>query len=510
MAQGRHATAIGLGGVPATIDTLVAAARAEKPVRIEPEAMERIAAANALLERLVGEGREIYGVTTGLGAAIDTSVAASHALQRRIPPARAVGVGRRASREEVRAFMTARLMRFCAGRSGISPAVVQTLAAMLNAGIHPDIRMTGSVGEADLASLAQMALALIGEGTVEYGGADMPAAEAFANAGLELPTFALKDGIALVLSSAASVGAAALLVADARRAIGAHFCAAALSLEGYRGNLSPFSQQAASIRPAQGQAEAAGRLRNLLRGGDLAAPSAARRLQDPLSFRCLASVGGAALCFLSAFEAAAETELGSADDNPALLVEQEAVLANANFDPTHLVLLGEALGLAFARLCVCAGERAMAMMSPGSSELPRFLAPPLAGRNGFATVQKTIAALVAEAQHLANPMPVVILPVADRVEDYATMASAVMEKTVAIISRLQHLTAIELIVAAQAVDMRGPLRLGHGTAMVQREVRRHVAPLDEDRVLGPEISALASALAQGALDEIHDRERDNG
>ena len=487
-----------IGAGPLTVADLVAVARAGAPVELAPQAEAAVAAGHAALLALVRDGAAIYGVSTGLGAAVDIAAgAATEAWQQAIPRARSVGIGRVASREQVRAIMAARAAGLGLGRSGASPAILAALIALLNQGVHPVIKLIGSVGEADLPILAPVASVLGGEGEAELEGAVLPAAAALARAGIAAPAFGPKDGLALVSSNAGAVGMAALVAADAARALEAALGAAALSLEGFRGSLWPFDPRAAGLRPAPLQAETAARVRALLAGGALDDPAAARRLQDPLSFRALASVHGAAAHGLRAATEAVELELNSSDDNPAIV--DGIALPNANFDPTHLVLAFESLGQALLRVAVCSAGRVLQLMSPATSGLPRFLAPVQDGRNGFATVQKTVAALVAEMQHAAAPMPAVLLPAADHVEDYGTMATAVVEKTAALVERLVLLVGVELMVAAQACDLRGPIRLGAGTRALHGAVRARVSPLGADRRTGPDIEALAAMVRDGAL-----------
>jgi histidine ammonia-lyase len=403
-------------------------------------------------------------------------------FQRRIPLGRAVGLGRLANRQEVRAIMLARLAGLAQGRSGISLASAEALLALLNHGIHPEIPLLGSLGESDLAPLAHLTLALLGEGFVEWHGERLSAAEALQRNGLVVPTLVGKDGLALVSANAASIGLGAFLVAEAGQVLSRQLSALALSCEGYRANLSPFQPWASRLRPAAGQAEQSAALLALLAGGDLDDPHNARRLQDPLSFRCAATVLGAAQQAWQYARDVVEMELASGADNPALIVDTGQVLANANFDSTHLALAFESLGLAFNRLAVTSAERIAKLLSPASSELPRSLTT-RPGRVGLAALQRTSAALVAEITHLANPIPALSIPVADRVEDYAGQALAIIEKTTRLTERLRWLTSIELITAAQAIDLRGDIRLGEGTQKLYDDVRSKIAYLDEDRVL---------------------------
>jgi histidine ammonia-lyase len=369
---------------------------------------------------------------------------------------------------------------------------------MLNAGVHPRVLRTGSLGEADLATLAQIFLPLVGGGEAEFRGERLPGAEALRRAKIDVPALGPKDAIALLNASAHSVGLAALTLHDAGLAVEAMTAAGALSLEGFRANLSPIDPRAVALRPGLGQAEASENLRRLLAGSDLFEPGHARRVQDPLSFRCLAPVLGSMLTGLAAATEAVEADLDGAGDSPAVLPDGE-MISTVNFDTTAIAVAFEALGLAAAHAAATAVFRVAKLMSPGFSDLPRFLAPRGATSTGFATAQKTAAALEAEIRHLASPVGPMTAPVADGVEDYAPMTPRVVEKTCEVVRRLFRLAAIELVVAAQAVELRPGIRLGDGSGKVHRFVRCHAAALDEDRPTGTEFERLAGAIAAGGL-----------
>jgi histidine ammonia-lyase len=461
----------------------------------------RLAAARGVVLRALQRGDSVYGLTTGLGAAVDTRLEADAipAFQARAIQARAVGVGERLSTAEVRAMLAARLVAICHGASGLSPALAQTIAAMLNAGVHPLVRRIGSLGEADLSPLAQAFLPLTGAGEAEFREAILPGGEAMAAAGIALPVLGPKDGLALLNANAQSVGLAALAVDAMNKALDAGFMAGALSLEGFRSNLSPLDDCLSHLRIMPGHIVGTAKLRDLLAGSDLFQPGAARRLQDPLSFRCLAPVAGHAANAIAAASLAVEHELASAPDSPAVLVERDLLLSSGNFDTTELALTLEAAGLALSHLAATSAARIVKLMSPAMSDLPRFLTRHGGSHSGFATSQKTAAALEAEIRHLALPLGAMTLPVADGVEDYAPMTPAIVEKTHAIAKRLTRLVAIELVVAAEAIDLRGAITLGRGTAAAHAFVRGHVARLDDDRPMGREYEALALAIEAGEL-----------
>ncbi|MFL5214462.1 MAG: histidine ammonia-lyase [Microvirga sp.] len=491
--------AVAVGGLIA-IGDVVAVARGARVV-LGPEVRGRLEAARAIVDRHAQADAAVYGLTTGLGAAVDTRLPAEEmtSFQQRAVAARAVGVGEPLGREEVRAMLFVRLAGLARGASGVSPGFAATLRDMLNAGVHPLVLRTGSLGEADLASLAQAFLPFVGAGEAECRGSRMPGPEALRLAGIAIPALGPKDAIALLNANAHTIGLAALTLHDADLAIEAMMAAGALACDGFRANLSPIDRRAVALRPAPGQAEASETLRRLLAGSDLFEPGRARRVQDPLSFRCLAPIAGAALQALAAARRAVEADLDGAGDSPAVLVQDGAMISTVNFDTTAVALAFEALGLAASHAAAAAVFRIAKLMSPGLSELPRFLTPRGGSRTGLATAQKTAAALEAEIRHLALPVGAMTAPVADGVEDYAPMTPRVVEKTRDIVRRLVRLSAIELVAAAQAVDLRTGIRLGDGTGRIHRFVRSHVAALDEDRPTGIDFERLAGAVQEGEL-----------
>jgi histidine ammonia-lyase len=236
----------------------------------------------------------------------------------------------------------------------------------------------------------------------------------------------------------------------------------------------------------------------LLAGSDLMDTKHARRVQDPLSFRCLAPVMGAAFDQLARAEAAIDADLNGAGDSPAVLPDDE-MLSTVNFDTTALALAFEGLGLALSHAAAISVFRIAKLMSPGFSDLPRFLTRHGGSRTGFATVQKTASALEAEIRHLASPLGAMTAPVADGVEDYAPMTPRIVEKTGDIVRRLVRLAAVELTVAAQAVDLRDGDALGTGTRRAHDFVRARVTALDEDRPSGPDFEQIAQAIMAGDL-----------
>lgn len=501
MELAQAAPAVVIGGGPLSIEQVHAVAHGAVRVELVPALLERLSGARAVVGRSLERGEAVYGLTTGLGAAVDTRLAVDQiaAFQQRAVRARAVGVGPCLSRAEVRAMLLARLAGLAQGASGISPGLVGTLAAMLNSGVHPVVRRIGSLGEADLSSLAQLFLPLAGEGEAEFDGQTRPGPEAMRLAGIALPALGPKDGLALLNANAESAGLAALVLRTMTMALQALTAAGALSLEAYRANLAPIAGNLVALRPVPSHIAGAAKLRELLTGSDLLDEGAARRVQDPLSFRCLAPVNGAACAALDTARALVEVELNGAGDSPAVLITEDVLRSTVNFDTTALALALEGLGLAVAHAATISAFRITKLMSPASSGLPRFLSRHGGTHAGFATTQKTTAALEAEIRHLALPLGPMTMPVADGVEDYAPMTPRIVAKTAVIAEHLSRLAAIELVVAAEAADQRDGIRLGVGTGLAHGFVRAHVARLDDDRPMGREFEALAERLAAGEL-----------
>jgi histidine ammonia-lyase len=492
-----------LTGTGVTIGDVVRAARAAAPVELGPAARTRVAAARAIVDRLAQSATPVYGVNSALGANTGSPISQDDlaSYQERAVQARAVGVGPRVATDVVRAMLFARASGMAVGGSGVSPAVLDAVVALLNAGVHPVVPSLGSIGAADLAPLSHLFLPLLGQGFAEYRGEILPGAEARARAGLSPVRLAAKDGVALISANAATVGHAALVLRDCADALDALNAAAALSFEGFRANLSPLDPRVQAAHPAPGQREIAARLAGLLAGSALWQAGAARRVQDPLSLRCVSQVHGMALAALRTACDHVELELNSAAESPLVIADAGAMLSNGNFHVAGLTVAFDTLGIAMAHTAMLCVQRCQKLFSPALSGLPLQLTARGPEHSGFATVQKTLVALYGAIRHLANPASLDGVPVSEMVEDHATMAPQTVAKAGAMVPHLRMLAAAELLAAAQAVDLRpiAPEALGEGTRRAHDVVRAHVPTLDGDRTLGPDIEAVSAAIEAGAL-----------
>jgi histidine ammonia-lyase len=498
-------TTIGIGGPLVTVEDVVAVAREGAAVSVAADVAERLRKAREVLDGVAAGGQRIYGLNTGLGANLGTSVEGDAAeFQRQLLHGRSGAVGAPLPVETVRATMFARAAMLSHGGSGISPKVFEALTTALNAKIHPVMPSLGSIGAGDLVLMTALARCLIGEGEADFFGERLPAAEALARAGLMPAKLAPKDGLSLINSSAVSAGAGALAVADALSAFDQQQQAAALTMAAWGANRSILDPRLQEARPAPGQAEAAAQLRGLL--GEDAGPPAA--LQDPLSIRCIPSIHGALIEAIGQARRAVEIELNAADDNPLVLADDALVLSTGNFHTPALALAFETLGLAVAQAAAASAARFIQLTGSGRSGLPKYLSPVGGASAGFVPLQKTVTAILAAVRHKANPVMLDFLPVSEGVEDHATQTPLTIAKCAEMIALWRRLIAFELTAAAQAVDLRDSeskdiirehqaFALAHGAKTIHAAVRAHVAMLREDRPLGIDAETLYAALSSG-------------
>jgi histidine ammonia-lyase len=466
----------------------------------------RLEADRALVDSVVENGVPAYGITTGLGAGVTQALSRDELAEFsvRTVRGRANAVGVPLHTEAVRAAMAARLNSFAHGGSGVQPAIANLLLDMLNAGVHPRIPGTGSVGASDLCLLAHIAQVVMGEGSAEYGGEMLPGGEALSRAGLRPAELGPKDGLVLCSSNSISAGIGALVLADALEIFTLAQSVAALTYEGFRANTTPLDPIVQAARPAPGQQEAANGLRALLAGGLLLDPANARRLQDPISLRCVSQVHGSLLSALDFVRPALAAELGGAADNPLVLAEQGRVVSTGNFHTPALALAFDTLALALCHVASVSVARTECLLTGRHSGLPVALSPRGPGHTGYMALVKTSQALAVEIKQMAAPVSTDTYSSADGVEDDTTNAPLAARRTGWIIDRLRCVLAVEALVAAQAVDLAGVRELGVGPALLHRAVRRVAGPLDDDRASGPEVDRIAAEVLvdRGILAEL--------
>lgn len=469
-------------------------------VVLAPEVRARLERDRAVVDRHVDAGDPVYGLTTGLGSksteALPRDQLAAFSLQ--TLRGRAQAFGDPLPLPLARSVLLARLNGFCAGGSGASPAVVEHLAACLNANVVPVIPETGSVGASDLCVQAVMGLALTGEGEMYFENERLPATEALQKAQIPVLEVGPKDGLALCSSSAFSTGIAAMGGVAALRSLRSAQIAAATTMEGFRANCSPLRGEALRARPQPGQIVAGEELKLLLEGSDLLQAGAARRLQDPLSIRCLAQTHGAVYGALEFLAGPLEAELNGASDNP-LLTEAGEMISNGNFQAPLLGLALDTLARALAGLATACLARLARLLSPAVSGLPRFLTRGGSESAGFAPLMKPAESLLGEILQLANPAPITNSSSAEGIEDILTHTPLSALKLHKLLKKLDHLVAIELLAAVQAVELAKPDRIAPRLLSVVEGVREISPQLVQDRPLGREIERVADNLIATGL-----------
>lgn len=496
-----HDKLITVGTAALKPEDVLGVARGGAKVRLDPAARDRVQRGRAVIDRLLRSDQPIYGLNTGLGINRDIKIPQEELVdfQRRIIMSRCVNVGPPLPEDVVRAMIFVRVAGIARGGAGVQPAVVDLLIEMLNAGVHPVVASYGSLGSGDLGPLAEMALPLIGMGEATYKDERLSGAEALRRAGLRPVGLLPKDAFALCSSNAATVGFGTEVWSDVGDIVELLDIASALSLEGFQGHVGPLDARVGAVHPHPGQVATAAHLRRLLAGSYLWEPAAARGVQDPLSFRCVSQVHGAIREAVANVGGALELELNASADSPIVLVDDDEVISNGNFHIPQVAIGFDALGIALSSAATMLSYRTMKLMMPEFSGLPALLSPKAAGRSGFATLQKTIAYMNAEVRRAANPASLDYLPVANGQEDHATMAFPAVAKTAAMLAPLRYLIGLELLVAAQAVDLRRHPRLGRGTRAAYDAVRSVAAALEDDRVLAPDVEAVHAVVASGGL-----------
>ncbi len=526
---------VALTGADLTVAVVEAVARGGARATLDVHARARVAEARAVVERLVAEGAVVYGITTGFGDLATTFIPPADArrLQENLLASHAVGVGPALPRDVVRAMLLLRANTLALGHSGCRPEVVDRLLDFLALGIHPVVPAQGSVGASgDLAPLAHLALPLIGRGEVELRGHLMPALLALREEGLEPLVLEAKEGLALLNGTQLMSAIGALLLADADRLVRTASVAAAQSVEALLGTDVAYAAAYQLARPHPGQVAVAGELRHLLRDSGLMAHhhGSTHKVQDPYSLRCVPQVHGAVRDALDHLRRVLDIEMNAATDNPLVFAEGGVagpevaatggglVISGGNFHGEPIALALDFAKLALAELGAIAERRIALLLDHRlNGGLPPFLAPASGLNSGMMLLQYTAAALASEDKVLAHPASADSIPTSANQEDHVSMGATAARHARAVLENVERIVALELLVGAQALDLRrdavaaalgvDPAAApapGAGVAAAHARIREHVARLDADREMGPDIAAVARLVRGGALVDLVD------
>jgi histidine ammonia-lyase len=470
-----------------TLSEVTRVARAYEPVELARESAERMAAACGIAARALERGEAVYGLTTGVGAHRHDEVKSIGAdrFNRSLLSNHRIGQGADAPEDVVRAAMLRLVNGFAKGNSPVRPEIAQLFVAALNQRAHPRVRMLGSVGQSDLAQMADLTIGVLGHTTPAPG-----------------------EGLALLNNNAFSTGLAALAVADCARLLDAMDLAGALDLEAFAANLSILHPAVGDTRPYPGLQSTLLRLREVLDGSYLWAANAARNLQDPLTFRCICQVHGAARDAYSYVHRTLSIELNAYQGNPLLVPDEGRIVSVANFDILPLAAALDFLRIAIAPALTSANERVVKLLDADLTGLPQGLAV-RSGLSEDSLDELGVAsqALTAEARLLAQPVSYELSSSshAGGIEDRITMAPLAARRLAEMVDLAERVVAIELVVATQAVDLRAPDRLGRGTQQLRELVRRRVGFKGEGDMLPEDLEPVRQLVRSGELSNLGDQ-----
>lgn len=495
--------AIVLDHRPLKLDEVIDVARNGARVKLSEQARKSVEKTAHLIERSLREGRNIYGVTTGFGALSNVSISRGDVdkLQVNILMSHAAGVGVPLDEAAARCIMLLRAKELSLGHACGTVAGIEQLIALLNRGAYPLIPGQGSVGASgDLCPLAHMALLLIGKGEGCYQGRRMPGKDILDACGLKPIRLAPGEGLALVNGTQVMTAIGALAVYDALRLAKLIDISAAMSLEVLMGSRTEFDPRIQQLRPHPGQAAAAQNMLRITQESDIiSSHKDCKRIQDAYTLRCSPQVHGASHDAIYYTKKVIEAEMNAATNNPLVFSDSGDFLLGGNFHGQPVALALDFMAMAVAELANIAERRIERLVNPKLSGLPAFLVKDGGLNSGFMIAQYTAAALVSENKVLAHPASVDSIPTSANKEDHVSMGTIAARKCRDIVHNAEHVVAIELLCAAQALDLFTNLKPGKGTKAAYKLIRKHIPHLEEDRVLADDIAAVRALMRSNAI-----------
>ena len=474
---------------------------APQRISIDAGAKSGVDAAAATVARVVADHRTVYGVNTGFGLLARTRIDDTRLaeLQRALLLSHAAGTGPPVDDAVVRLVLVLKAASLARGHSGVRWVVIEALLALANANVLPCVPLHGSVGASgDLAPLAHLAGVLIGEGEARVDGRIVPAAAALAHAKLAPLVLAPKEGLALINGTQVSTALALAGLFAFERALAAAFVAGAMSVDACLGSDTPFDARIHALRGHAGQRDAAAIYRRLLAGSAIRASHVdCPRVQDPYSLRCQPQVMGAVLDQTRATAATLVVEANAVSDNPLVFAASGAVLSGGNFHAEPVAFAADNLALAIAEAGALAERRVALMMDANLSGLPPFLVEDGGVNSGFMIAQVTAAALASENKALAHPRSIDSLPTSANQEDHVSMATGAAARLAPMAGHVAAIVAIELLAAAQGIDLRRPLATSVPLAGAHARIRAAARYWDRDRAFAPDLAAVRSQVERG-------------
>ncbi len=494
---------------PGTVDlaTLEAIWRGDDAIELDRAAKPAVTKAAEMVAAAAAGTDAVYGVNTGFGKLASRKIVPedTETLQRNLILSHCCGVGDALSGPLTRLMMVLKLMSLGRGASGVRWDICVLIEAMLNADCLPVIPAQGSVGASgDLAPLAHMAAAMIGEGRAVYRGVEMGSAAALAKAGLTPVVLGPKEGLALINGTQFSTANALAGLFEAQNALRNSMVIAAMSTDAIMGSTAPLVADIHSFRGHAGQMDVATEMRALMAGSEIREShrEGDARVQDPYCIRCQPQVVGAAWDVIRQAGQTLETEANAVTDNPLVLVNEGLIVSGGNFHAEPVGFAADMIALAIAEIGAIGQRRVALMVDPTlSHDLPPFLTPDPGLNSGFMIAEVTTAALMSENKHLANPCVTDSTPTSANQEDHVSMAAHGAYRLARMNRNLSVIQAVEAMCAAQGIEARAPLATSPRLQAVINRLRAEVATLGKDRYLAPEIEAVARLVRSGAFVE---------
>jgi len=490
-----------LNGSKLTIHGVEAVARNRDNVSVSNDAWQRIENCRTMIQNKIDAHEVMYGVTTGIGEFSEVVLSPNQVteFQKYLIYSHAAGIGDAMVEEVVRGAMVGRINVHCHGNSGGRPEVTEQIVNMLNRGVTPIAAAKGSVGACgDLSPMSQIAMAMMGEGESIYDGKRVPSDVALENAGLQPLELQARDGLAIINGSNMLTAMAALSLCDVERWLKYQDIAAAMTLEALNANMTPFDARLHELRGFSGSGVVASNLRRLTDGSKIL-ENAGKKVQDAYSLRSTPQVIGAVRDALGYAREQVEIELNGVGDNPVFLPDEDRVITGANFQGTPIALPMEMVGTGMSMAAVLSERRLNRLTNPAlSAGLPPFLTEKAGMHSGLMVAQYTACALVAETRILSHPAANQSIPAAADQEDFVSMGMTTTQKTRQIIENCYGVLAIEMIAAAQALDIRGGAP-GAGVHAAHQVIRKYIDHLDDDRALFPDNDRMVEILMSGEL-----------
>jgi histidine ammonia-lyase len=486
-----------LNGTNLTINELAYISKAkpgEIKLSISPDALKKMHSSRKVVLDIVDKGKPVYGINTGFGALASKQINKEDLsqLQYNLIRSHCTGVGKPFSKEITRAIMLSRANCLIQGFSGVTPETIELLLDFINLGIHPVIPEKGSVGASgDLAPLSHIALALIGEGEVEYQGKILRSDFVLHNLNKKPASLGAKDGLALINGTSVMLALGSLALVEAKRIVKYADIISSLTLDAVRGTASAFDLRISQLKPQPGQLDVSKNLLKLISGSEIViSHKDDGKVQDPYSLRCIPQVHGACRQTIRHAEEVLNIELNSVTDNPLVFAETGDVVSGGNFHGEALALCMDYLAMGLSEICNIAERRVEKMMNPSFSDLPAFLTKNSGLNSGLMIAHVTMAALASENKYLCHPASVDSIPTSTDKEDHVSMGVTSGRKLHEVISNVQHGLAIELLCNTQGIEFLRPLKTSSPLEKVITLVRKHVEPIKEDRVFHKDIEHL--------------------